>query len=805
MATENINIKVNLDAKDSIKSLGDLKKFTSDVRKELAGTEIGTKRFFELNDALDESNEKLRTFRRGFDNLKQFEAFGGALAGGFALATSALAAFGSESEDTQKTLLKVQSALGIVQGFTALKNALDAAKAAQLGFNAATLANPYVIASVAVIGLTTALIGLNESLGVSEEEFNASTEAADLNAESIKNVTEQYEKSKKTLADFFDFYNGDIEGTIVSLRNYNKVLKENLILLEKQEQVNKNLFESFKLDINVSNTRDAILSISDALVEIGDIKTAREIKELNNELEKLEANNSSVGEILKQRITIEDVIISKLTERKKLISNSVKDEVEAEQIYRNLLSQQEGLLKNLLEKERTLSNSTFLGVSKEELERRKQDVELSRTVISQQEILINRAKKDLNEFQNLNNQIAEAEQRRTLLFQRQKLIIEQIIPLYRQLQESATNPDVNKFIEESNKLLEERNRLNELELIQFAQKFVSEKAIFELRKRLNQESLQQELFNNKQSQFLAAVELNRLKTLERSEEVEKKIQDISNLLKNLEKEEVKIKFEIDKNSLIKFQGDVRNIQELLQTIGNLTAQASNSITQAIQLASDNRVAIYEAEKNKAVSIFDEQLQQQLITQEEYNTRVAELDAEFQAKRKREKEKAFIAQKSADIISATIATALAVTRALTEGALAGPILAGIVGALGAAQIGIIAAQPVPEFARGGIYQGDGFVRGAGNGTSDSINARLSNGESVINANSTAMFAPLLSAMNQAGGGVNFTGQPKLISAPQGIKENKVNQQDIFNVDVRISESEITNTQARISKIKRQSTF
>lgn len=49
---------------------------------------------------------------------------------------------------------------------------------------------------------------------------------------------------------------------------------------------------------------------------------------------------------------------------------------------------------------------------------------------------------------------------------------------------------------------------------------------------------------------------------------------------------------------------------------------------------------------------------------------------------------------------------------------------------------------------------GYVSGPGTGTSDSINARLSNGESVINARSTAMFGPLLSTLNQAGGGIAF---------------------------------------------------
>lgn len=52
----------------------------------------------------------------------------------------------------------------------------------------------------------------------------------------------------------------------------------------------------------------------------------------------------------------------------------------------------------------------------------------------------------------------------------------------------------------------------------------------------------------------------------------------------------------------------------------------------------------------------------------------------------------------------------------------------------------------KFATGGL------VEGAGSGTSDSIQARLSNGESVITAQATSAFAPLLSAINVMGGGV-----------------------------------------------------
>jgi hypothetical protein len=57
----------------------------------------------------------------------------------------------------------------------------------------------------------------------------------------------------------------------------------------------------------------------------------------------------------------------------------------------------------------------------------------------------------------------------------------------------------------------------------------------------------------------------------------------------------------------------------------------------------------------------------------------------------------------------------------------------------------------KFATGGL------VQGMGTSTSDSIMANLSNGESVINAKSTAMFGNLLSNINQMGGGVSFGNQ------------------------------------------------
>ena len=49
---------------------------------------------------------------------------------------------------------------------------------------------------------------------------------------------------------------------------------------------------------------------------------------------------------------------------------------------------------------------------------------------------------------------------------------------------------------------------------------------------------------------------------------------------------------------------------------------------------------------------------------------------------------------------------------------------------------------------------GIIQGQGSGTMDNIPVMVSNGESVINAQSTQAFAPLLSLVNQLGGGASF---------------------------------------------------
>lgn len=69
------------------------------------------------------------------------------------------------------------------------------------------------------------------------------------------------------------------------------------------------------------------------------------------------------------------------------------------------------------------------------------------------------------------------------------------------------------------------------------------------------------------------------------------------------------------------------------------------------------------------------------------------------------------------------TALAVMRAYSDaGPLAGTALAAIVGAIGAAQLGIVAAQQPPSYAKGGYTKGLGFTDETGHEVAGVVHGR-----------------------------------------------------------------------------------
>ena len=115
-----------------------------------------------------------------------------------------------------------------------------------------------------------------------------------------------------------------------------------------------------------------------------------------------------------------------------------------------------------------------------------------------------------------------------------------------------------------------------------------------------------------------------------------------------------------------------------------------------------------------------------------------------------------------IIEAQIQGGLAIMSAISVATPGDPysVAARIASAAAAAGAATIAAVAQLTSLKGGIpnapkFAQGGYVSGKGTATSDDIMAWLSNGESVMTARTTKMFAPMLSAMNVAGGGAPIT--------------------------------------------------
>jgi hypothetical protein len=110
----------------------------------------------QLKDAIADANQEVKNFGSDTSTLDGVISLAGGIAGGFAAVQGAAALFGDESEELQKTLLRVNAAMAILQGLQQLQTVLQKESAA------ATL-----LQSVATKAQTAAQVAYNFIVGQS--------------------------------------------------------------------------------------------------------------------------------------------------------------------------------------------------------------------------------------------------------------------------------------------------------------------------------------------------------------------------------------------------------------------------------------------------------------------------------------------------------------------------------------------------------------------------------------------------------------------------------------------------------------
>ena len=219
-------------------------------------------------------------------------------------------------------------------------------------------------------------------------------------------------------------------------------------------------------------------------------------------------------------------------------------------------------------------------------------------------------------------------------------------------------------------------------------------------------------------------------------------------------------------------------QKLLQTQmegqaqdeeGRLARHKQN--LELLRLQQQEELAQYENNEAMQLAIKDKYKQQELQLEQEYANKEREIQyqryeaiaavagglgqlmSEFQDENK----SALAASKILALAEIMISQAVAIANAVKAGSNATnpwQMIAQIATSVTAVTVAMVQAFKSLNSAK---FATGGYIQGAGTSTSDSIPVRVSNGESIMNANTTAMFGGLLSSLNQLGGGVPIQAQ------------------------------------------------
>lgn len=152
-----------------------------------------------------------------------------------------------------------------------------------------------------------------------------------------------------------------------------------------------------------------------------------------------------------------------------------------------------------------------------------------------------------------------------------------------------------------------------------------------------------------------------------------------------------------------FQTNLENgkfgIEELQASVKILSSVFS--MYDKIQSAAENKsLKKYQKNTSKKKKALERQLKSGKISQEKYNSSIEALDHQLDAKKAEIEQKQAKRQKAIAIVDTIINTAVGVSAALKIAPPLGFVLAGITAGMGAAQLALIASQPLPGKEKGG---------------------------------------------------------------------------------------------------------
>lgn len=823
-------------------------------------------RVAQFKDAQEEVGRRLNANKSGAD------AFIGSVAGitgGFAAAQGAFALFGAESENVQKALLKVQAALSLAQGIEQIKDAKGAFESLGKTIGGAVV-NAFSTLKGAI--LSTGIGALVVTIGLLAARLNdVKTSAQDVKFE-LDEIEKKYKalddakrEGERLDKEIFEAQNGRLAflrdeyqrlattiATGVITEEERENLKKRQILLnleireiEKQQEEQRNneakAREEEALRVRQTNARRRVEILEDGLK-----KELAELKLKYDEERRLAIQNGESLLVLdelyqKNRNTIIQNSLDKL-------QNSIAENQDEfiSSTFTQFQKEKNEITKNYderirIEKEFQIEvekNKEFYGDRAANLIQQSQEREKAFT-IKQNEELKDLAIKfridflkilnELNEKRSRNNQDSFLTRKELFLLEREEFIKNQTEILKSYL---SIDGEISESEEKRIKLFQDRLRrqLDDEEAYRDRVSLINRLSLEEEIK--YQQAIQNRLKERNNNRIKADREIERLNNLIKKSELNNEIKTIEAKLLLYDKDSVAYKelileklrlqnqlAELDakqnQNQIERLNSFIQKNQQVIQAI----QQSISDLNEAFNSFYDLRLAKLEAFYDREFQLLEERKQKEIdnyaLTQEEIqniNERYALEETALEEKKQREI-KEIEKKRANDQLAFTLAQiianqSLAIVRALAElGPIAGPIAAAAVGISTAAQVAAAINQRnlIVKYEKGGILNGMSHAQGgilAGG-------VELEGGEAVINRRSTAQFAPLLSAINVAGGGRAFT-TPNL-TGNLNLNPNP-NTQSIARILDRMAtqrayilSDDVQSDTARVDRIRRISTF
>lgn len=682
-----------------------------------------------VRDAMNDAGQEIKNIASDTGTFDGIISGVQGMTGAFAIGQGVVGLFGDESEELQKTLLKVNSVMAIAQGFQQVQNVLQKESAASRLIDTIAAKAQIVVQRIytAVTGQATAAtvafkVALaSTGIGLLVIGILALIQALDDQDDALERVNSELERNKALIdADIASIERrtdiavaeaqkaGKAESDVTKIRGkalleQRKVLEEsNRDLARLRDGVESTSEAWFKYNEQINENRDAI----------DDIDTKLIIENINLQKQQLDEAKKAAEEAKK---AAEERAAKARAQRLLELNDQLAF------LERQLLNAEEGGAEELRIKQRIVAAKARIDLEGENLTANQKKLIQEKAAKEQLDLERDRNKRLTAEAIagqiSLNNavlaQVKTNDEDRLLL---------QIsnVELAAQAEIDAANNNSAKIKE----ILSKRDS----DIAALRKGFIDKQAEDEIalltaNEGANNRALQRIAQNEKKSardriialQQLAQFDIGILERREKAldDQLAKGLiseQDYKLKYAILQDEKAKIAEETEKKITGIHQGEAEKRRKIDEETIELALNVASEVSGILAELADQQTERDQQKIESDRALVQEQLENGAITEKEGIARNKRIDAE----EKKSKREAAQRNKLLAIFDSVIATAKAVVQALAVPPAPNFVLAAIAGAFGAAQTALIAARPIPKFRGGkkGNYQGPGIIGEAG---------------------------------------------------------------------------------------------